>query len=787
MTEILEIKKDILELLKTDNSNLNVVVNFIEQGFYSVNIFSKKENRFKIQSINMAKRINGIEKIKRIHFNNIVFDKSFENLFSMINIFSCNNYISTQESNTMIKNNNMSFYFNRCKFEMKEIFLSYIASSGLCFYECIFDEDVVLSYCVLASLYFESCNIKKNISIIDTKLSTLPLFKDLINKDISIFFINVEFQNGFEMFSSHIKDVKELCFKSIVFKKSVLLHDASNPLNSSVYESKLYMSDIVFEEPMWFMKTQFKNGFEFSNVTFKKEVIFTEDFINANYNKNAIFNNLTFYKKINFKNFLNSDIQEIEINNCNFKDKFEFPKQKEYKQKIKIIDTTFDDRVDFVENAFCNNLVIKNCVFSKDLSFKQTKFIKSFDFIENKVKDNIDFSDVIFEISPNFQSSVFEKLVILYKTKFKEIPNFYSASFSSSAVLDMPLVDIKDYSFNHLKNERKNKNDLIDIKGVRECLNIFKNALLKTNNILEASKYKVLELYAKELELDYKLEHKKELEEKITIKERFDRWFLKLNRTTSDHHTDFLKIFLFTLSVIGGYFMINFGLSFDEKIISSICNLVDLGLAMYGISVVIFLLCLGYEFLFVLKGFSKDKGWLIFIFLAICVAWFCLAYSFNVSEFSVFLPMIFIGILAMIFILLANNIKYTFISFATAGFIGILCNPSIITPFLGAFSEDARNHYLYKAIDELDSQKALDLSKQILAKEPTSKLNAKKTLKDYKDELKSSDLLDKAPELKRAIAIDCGVSRLNIAYYLVFAFCIFALQKTMRKNSIIPS
>ncbi|EKN3062336.1 hypothetical protein PXH05_001100 [Campylobacter jejuni] len=121
------------------------------------------------------------------------------------------------------------------------------------------------------------------------------------------------------------------------------------------------------------------------------------------------------------------------------------------------------------------------------------------------------------------------------------------------------------------------------------------------------------------------------------------------------------------------------------------------------------------------------------------------------------------------------------------GVFGIFYSPSIITPFLGAFSEDARNHYLYKAIDELDSQKALELSKQILAKEPTSELNAKKTLKDYKDELKSSKLLEKNPELKRAIAIDGGVLRLNIAYYLVLAFCIFALQKTMRKNSIIPS
>lgn len=102
--------------------------------------------------------------------------------------------------------------------------------------------------------------------------------------------------------------------------------------------------------------------------------------------------------------------------------------------------------------------------------------------------------------------------------------------------------------------------------------------------------------------------------------------------------------------------------------------------------------------------------------------------------------MIFIGILAMLFILLANNVKYTFISFAEAGFIDILCNPSIITPFLG----DTRNYCLYKAIEELDSQKALDLSKHILAKDPTNELNAKKILKGYKDELKSSKLLEKS-------------------------------------------
>ncbi|MBT0878851.1 hypothetical protein KJQ97_05385 [Campylobacter sp. 2018MI01] len=791
--EIQQIKKDILELLKTDNSNLNVVVVPIEQGCYSVSVLAKENSDFKIKDIDIVKRINSVEKIKRIFFNNIVFDKSFDSLSSMINIISCNNHISTQEQNSIIKNNNTGFYFENCIFEMQILFIANITCSGLCFDKCVFSNSILINSSNITSLSFDSCNLKEGIVISNTRLLVSLNFENLINKDILISFVKVEFQSGIEFVLDDKRDLKELKFEAIVFKEPMLFHNIFNLSESLIYKSKVCMNDIVFEEPVQFMQTKFKNGFEFSNVTFKKEVIFTEDFINANYNKNAIFNNLTFYKKFNFKNFFNSDIQEIEINNCNFKDKFEFPKQKEYKQKIKIIDTIFDDRVDFVENAFLNDLMIKNCVFSKDLSFKQTKFIKSFDFIENKVKDNIDFSDVSFEISPNFQSSIFEKLVILYKTKFKEIPNFYSASFSSSAVLDMPLVDIKDYSFNHLKYEIKNKNDLIDIKGIRECLNIFKNALLKTNNILEASKYKVLELYTKELELDYKLKNKENKEEKITIKERFDRWFLKLNRATSDHHTDFLKILLFTLSVIGGYFMINFGLS-SEIVANNFDYLVGKAQPIENYTKMVF------------NSFDLKN----FAFSTLCVLCF-IVYITLVLTFSKFKKLL--GILGAV------------------GIIGILCSPNIITPFLGAFSEDARNHYLYKAIDDLDDKKALELARIILPndkdlkefkpskailsqnakleqisifdktdlsvnfiyeqsnqdKNEQSIYKAKKILKDYKDELKSSKLLNESPELKRAIAIDGGVSRLNIAYYLVLAFCIFALQKTMRKNSIIPS
>ena len=351
------------------------------------------------------------------------------------------------------------------------------------------------------------------------------------------------------------------------------------------------------------------------------------------------------------------------------------------------------------------------------------------------------------------------------------------------------------------------------------------------------------------------------------IVEMVDRVFLKLNRAISDHHTDFLKILLFTLSVIGVYFMININLSFS-LFGFKVNSLSDIVLMLALALNILFLMCLLFKrakcdlkpilpeqmpfeiknLFKCLKRYSCDlKYGKYLLVLFMLLLFFIIYFVDSMMVLSIILPLAFALALFVIITLFYEDskatildnvdniamlkIKHTALSFAIFGIIGIVSSPSIITPFLGAFSEDARNHYLYKAIDELDDKKALKLARIILPNdkdlkefEPSKTIlsknakleqisifdktdlsvnfiyeqsnqdkneqsiyKAKKTLKDYKDELKSSDLLDKAPELKRAIAIDGGVSRLNIAYYLVLAFCIFALQKTMRKNSIIPS
>lgn len=564
----------------------------------------------------------------------------------------------------------------------------------------------------------------------------------------------------------------------------------------------LMIDGIDFEKQVFMIYDELDFGIEINNCKFKNDIKFNLlgstvkapiKISNVEFEKSFVINN------VNFDNF-------IDISHCKFGVAFKDDTHNNgYYTDIMFFNVRFNHSfafrhskafsgVEFSEVFFKENTTFIHSTFHKVLSFKKCTFYKTAEFNSVFMGDAFMLSYVDFKNEVIFTSALVQYDISFVGVAFRDSNIVQIAGLKIVSDFDSLRKKIIRYALDDYQFNKVNISAII-----LDSFRIIKNIGIEQNNIIHAKYWNKFEMYMNEILLSNELLIKKdenadEISKAYTyeikrnkILKYVDNIQLSINRLTSDHHTDFLKILLFTLSVIGGYFMINFGLSFDEKIISSICNFLDLGLAIYGVSVVIFLLCLGYEFLFVLKGFSKDKGWLSFIFLAICVAWFCLAYSFNVSEFSVILPMIFIGILAMLFILLANNVKYTFISFAAAGFIGILCTPNIITPFLGAFSEDARNHYLYKAIDELDSQKALDLSRQILAKEPTSELNAKKILKDYKDELKSSKLLNESPELKRAVAIDGGVSRLNIAYYLVLAFCIFALQKTMRKNSIIPS
>ena len=89
-----------------------------------------------------------------------------------------------------------------------------------------------------------------------------------------------------------------------------------------------------------------------------------------------------------------------------------------------------------------------------------------------------------------------------------------------------------------------NKSLIYFINDFRDSFRILKNALIKDNNLLDASEFHKYELYSKEIELDSK--------ETKTLKDKVEKWQLWFYRNLCDHHTDLvlnLKWLVYTIAL----------------------------------------------------------------------------------------------------------------------------------------------------------------------------------------------------------------------------------------------
>lgn len=173
---------------------------------------------------------------------------------------------------------------------------------------------------------------------------------------------------------------------------------------------------------------------------------------------------------------------------------------------------------------------MENCYFHNKVYFSGA-------FNENALFNNSHFKDYV-----DFHECEFEKTACFYGVQFDEIPNFSQVVFKES----VNLVNIKaNFDFRNLNIAIKNINKLKDeaANDFRDYFRIFKNILIKDNNLLDASKFHKYELYCKEIELEEK-------KSKIFSKEWIDKWQLVFYRKLCDHHTDLLKVFHNLLIII---------------------------------------------------------------------------------------------------------------------------------------------------------------------------------------------------------------------------------------------
>lgn len=210
------------------------------------------------------------------------------------------------------------------------------------------------------------------------------------------------------------------------------------------------------------------------------------------------------------------------------------------KQPISFLNCTFKKDV-LIFNFYFDIVVIFNCVFESKCYFDSSVFNKFANFGETT------FNYV------SFEGSKFNDDVSFYGATFQQPPNFSQVLFKGSlnAVNTEMLFQEQDLKNTIKKAKEKydtesnvDKSLIYFINDFRDSFRIFKNALIKDNNLLDASNFHKYELYSKEIELDSK--------ENKTIKDKVEKWQLWFYRKLCDHHTDLvlnLKWLVYTIAL----------------------------------------------------------------------------------------------------------------------------------------------------------------------------------------------------------------------------------------------
>ncbi|HEC1727145.1 TPA: hypothetical protein R1703_000230, partial [Campylobacter lari] len=140
----------------------------------------------------------------------------------------------------------------------------------------------------------------------------------------------------------------------------------------------------------------------------------------------------------------------------------------------------------------------------------------------------------------NFNNVIFSNIVNFNNVKFGNKPIFTNCTFSNQFNTKHDYIQ---YNYNELEEKiEKNKNNYDEFLNFRDLFRKLKSNRIAHHNLIDASELRVQELYARELELKQK--------ENKSLKEKIERWQLFFYRKLCDHHTDLLKVFHNLLIII---------------------------------------------------------------------------------------------------------------------------------------------------------------------------------------------------------------------------------------------
>lgn len=317
----------------------------------------------------------------------------------------------------------------------------------------------------------------------------------------------------------------------------------------------------------------FEQDLVFDNV--KKLSLIIDD--NVKFNKLFINNCNELYLQFNGRVEV---IDKISINDCKFK---QISINNHIDGNIKFQKCEFNDfnLYGFPNATIKGAFTFDFCEIKEKANFMNFEFKNKVSFKVSKFKDNTYFNNSVFKDYADFHECEFEKTACFYGVTFEKAPNFSQAIFKGNLnavntnlnfTFDNLQKRIKqEYEdFNKTKEERDRKPLDKFANDFRDSFRTFKNILIKDNNLLDASNFHKYELYCKEIELkeSWNKLKKVDIDEDIDQNNKnysklMDFLLLGFYRKLCDHHTDFLKVFNNLILLISLYILFIFVGSFE--------------------------------------------------------------------------------------------------------------------------------------------------------------------------------------------------------------------------------
>lgn len=681
-----------------------------------------------------------------------------------------------------------------CKFE-NEVFLHNITKDNT-FSECEFAKEVYVE----GKAHFNSCVFNDDF-ISQNSRQDISFTSSIFNKSFKLDTKNELEEAKFEAvhfkqeFNIDIQKFKVLDFSHAEFDCEVNLH--TKQFNGISID----FTKAIFKQKVSFFGSEINCKILFKEACFENNLIFTK----------AKFNDVVNLNKVVFK-------EEVHSHGTKF-------------NKAILSETNFENEVDFSSATFKEKAYFRNANFTKDVKLNNILFKNNAYFKNTLFKDFVDFSETNFEKNANFYSANFKKPVDFSSIVFNSALNFVNAK--------------TDFTYDELKNFIKDKST----NNIDKCINVtndfrdgfrlMKHALNSKGNALDASLFHRLELYCKELELEFTLENAKaknsenskevksvdEVEAKpkneSSIELFLDLITLKLYRNTSDHHTNLFKIINFTILSIAVY-----GLSFwvlDDFLLKAMIDSPKiLMLLLLSIFLIGLLVCLLY-----LTMKYKIRWATVPIGIVVYVSFITpgLVNAFDYSIYVIVFILLYVTLYALSFYLF----RFSFVRFMTyLIFMAIfLDKPVLITPFIGIFTsekiaESKFEEYIVKYNNNSLDDMLLDANftnikaenkinfiaknrKMILERLDNSRTNTplidfvKKYIKCSKEPMDHNascknlhETTKKSYEkvlnaLKYDEAMQSIQKSANLLYVFIMLLVVYSLTKTARRNSVVPS